>query len=372
MQESTKEIIKNAGFDFDINNIEIQVPEVEKITKDMKNIILHTDTPTKAELRTLVNLFYQIQDMRISISEQIRSINKELSSTGTNNDANAIILSWTLKSVSAIEKGINDSLINICKNNEVGKWLLDIVGIGGVLAAGCLAYFDVTGIQYASNFISYAGLNDQNRPWLGREKSKAIINDCIKKYSSDGKSIDEDVVIHIAAETQWSYDYLYENAYSKKKWNKVALEKACAKIPYNKNLKVHMWKIGKQFEYQKTRESSLYGHLLADRLVQEIQRNDEGLNAELAAKKLSEKNYSKDTDTYKAYIEGKLPPAEINARARRWVQKIFICHLFEEMYRVENNKVPPRYYIFEHGEGHHDYIEPEVPFYKVPNEIEPK
>jgi hypothetical protein len=369
MLESTKGIIRAAGFDFDSEEgIGIQVPEIEKITRDMKKIILNVETPSKAELRTLVNLFYQIQDIRIAIAEQIRSINREVSSTGSNADANTIILAWTLKSVSAIEKGINDALGYVCKNNEVGNWLLQITGIGNVLAAGCLAYFDVENVKYASNFISYAGLNDNNRPWLGREKAKKIVDDCIAQFSPDGKTINDDVAAYIAAKSQWRFDYLLANAYNEKKgsWNKEDVIKACSKIPYNKSLKTHMWKIGKQFEYQKTRASSTYGRLLSERIVKEIQNNEAGKNAEYCAKMLAEKNYSKGTDTYKAYIEGKIPNTQINARARRWVQKIFISHLFEEMYRVRYNELPPRYYVFEHGEGHHDFIEPEVPFFAVP------
>lgn len=369
MQESTKKIIMDAGFDFNIDE-EIQVPEVEDITRNMKKAIINLKNPSRAELRTLVNLFYQIQEIRIGLAEQIRSINREVSSTGENSDVNTLILSWNLKQIAAIEKGINKCLTAICESDEVGNWLLGITGIGGVLAAGCLAYFDVTHVNYASNFISYAGLNDNNRPWLGRELSKKIVNDCIEQFSEDGTTLTTEVVEHISAETQWKFDYLREKAYNEKKdtWSKDDIIKACSKIPYNKSLKVHMWKIGKQFEYQKTRASSLYGKLLAERLAYEIKNNEAGKNAELCAKRLKEKNYGKDTKTYKAYIEGKLPDTEINARGRRWVQKIFISHLFDEMYRVKYNKVPPRYYVFEHGEGHHDFIEPEVPYHKVPGE----
>lgn len=369
MQETTKQLIKNAGYDVNTTNgFEIDVPEIEKLTRDMKKIILSTETPSKAEIRTLVNLFYQIQDIRIAVTEQIRAINRKVSSTGSNNDSNVIILSWTLKSISAIEKGIQDALGAICKNDEVGRWLLQITGIGNVLAAGCLAYFDINNVKYASNFISYAGLNDNNRPWLGKEKSKKIIADCIEEFGDGSGKITDDIVLHISARTQWKYEYLLEKAYdeSKNKWSREKLEAACAKIPYNKDLKIHMWKIGKQFEYQKTRKSSVYGKVLAERIVYEIQRNESGGNAELTRKKLSEKNYSKGTETYKAYIQGKLPMAEINARSRRWVQKIFISHLFEEMYRVKFNDLPPKYYVFEHVEGHHDLIEPEVPFFRVP------
>jgi hypothetical protein len=363
MQESTKNIITTAGFDIREGVMTLEVPELDKITRDMKKVMLTTESPSREEIRNLVNLFYQVQDMRISIAEQIRSINRL-----SGNDTNTIVLSWSLKSAAAMEKGINDCLKCLCENNRVGKWLLGIKGIGPVLAAGCLGYFDITNKQYASQFISYAGLNDNNRPWLGVAKSKEIINAVMDSLGTD--KVTDDVVLIVAAKTQWKFDYLRENAFDprKEKWSKDKLEKACAKIPYNAGLKTHLWKIGKSFEYQKTREGSVYGRLLAERIVQEITRNEAGKNKELIAKKLSEKNYTKGTDTYNAYMEGKLPMPEINARSRRWVEKIFVSHLFEEMYRVAYDKIPPRYYALEHCDGHHDEIAPEVPYTKVTGE----
>ena len=362
MKDTTKKIIENAGFDFTTGELMIEVPEIEKLTRDMKKGILASENPSREEIKNLVNLFYQIQGIRLAISEQIRSIEK-----ASKSDANIIILTWTLRSVAAIEKGINDALKCVCESSEVGKWLLGIKGIGPVLAAGCLGFFDVTNKQYSSQFISYGGLNDNNRPWLGVEKSKAIINECIEEYSEDGKTITDEVAEHISARTQWKFSYLLENGYNEKKgkWSKTDLEKACAKIPYNKSLKTHLWKIGKSFEYQKTRDGSLYGRLLAERISKEIERNENGLNKELIQKKMSEKNYSKGTETYNCYMEGKLPMPEINARARRWVEKIFVSHLFEEMYRVTNDKIPPRYYALDHCDGHHDEILPEIPYTKV-------
>ncbi|MBR6289269.1 MAG: hypothetical protein IKR19_08040 [Acholeplasmatales bacterium] len=369
MQESTKNIIYRSGIDMD--NPEIEVFEVEKMTKDMKKIILNVPNVSKDEVRTLVTLFYQIQDIRIHISEQIRSIERQVSATGKNSEGNLLILNWVLQSMAATEKGIKDSLELICKSDEVGRWLLSINGIGPALGAGCLAYFDVEGKQYASSFISYAGLNDNNRPWLGKEKSKKIIDSVIAKYAADQKKpkITDEMVEEISALTQWKFGYLREQACNDKgTWNKEKLCAACAKIPYNADLKTHMWKVGKSFEYLKSNKKSLYGKLLAERIALEIKRNEEGYYKPLIEQHMAEKNYSKGTETYKAYMEGKLPMSEINARCRRWTEKIFISHLFEEMYRVSNDKIPPRYYSLEHCDGHHDEIGPEVEYTKVTEE----
>ena len=81
---------------------------------------------------------------------------------------------------------------------------MSIKGIGPTLAAGLLAYFDVTGIEYATHFMSYAGLNDNNRPWLGREKTEKIVNEIL----GSSKEISDDDLIEIANRTQWSVSYL--------------------------------------------------------------------------------------------------------------------------------------------------------------------
>lgn len=369
MQDSSKDIIYDAGIDIDDKDV-IEIPEIASINKEMKKIIISSEM-SREEIRSLVNSFYQHQDIRITKTEQLRSLERGVTAKGLDPSKQFQALRYSLASAAAAEKSDNELLKYACQSSEVGKWLMEIVGMGPALSAGCLAYFDVTGINYASNFISYAGLNDNNRPWLGREKSKKIIDEVIAKHAPGEKSpkITSDMVIEIAAKTKWKYKYLQEKACNAKgKWDKEKLIAACAKIPYNKSLKTHMWKIGKSFEYQKSRPKSLYGRLLAERIVKEMQKNEAGEYRDLIQQHMSEKNYSPGTDTYKAYMEGMLPQTEINARSRRWVQKIFISHLFEEMYRVANDKIPPRYYTLEHCDGHHDEIPPEVPYTLVTEE----
>ena len=346
-----------------------------KLTNDVKSETAKIATnPSKKEIKILVDLYYQVQDYRKSMREQIRSI-EQGKDDGT--ATNVQLLDWIMKNMVIIEKGVGDALEIIVENNEVGRWLIKNVGIGHVLAAGLLGYFDVKGRQYATQFHSYAGLNDNNRPWLGQEKSKKIVEEVL----GSRKKITDDDVIKIAALTQWKVDYLRKACIDKKtgevKYTKTKLVNACAKIPYNKGLKTHMHKVAQSFVYQSSR-GSYYGQLYQQKKADIIRKNELGEYAEQAAKYLASKNYSKGTKTYEAYINGKLPDAQITARAMRWVEKIFVSHLFEEMYRVEYDDVPPRYYILEHSEKdssivdgnpeHNREIPPEVPYTLVSKE----
>ena len=68
MKESTKDIILSAGFDI---NSDIEVPEAAKFTKDMKEKLLHIENISRAEIKTLVNLFYQMQEYSVRDTDRV-------------------------------------------------------------------------------------------------------------------------------------------------------------------------------------------------------------------------------------------------------------------------------------------------------------
>lgn len=352
------------GFNVDED---VELMKALSLSKEIKTSILEVGNVGRQEIKTLVDLFYQMQDIRKALREQIRSIEHD---ADEGSSINVMILEWNLKNIGIIENGIKKCLELVCQSDPVGRWLLSIVGMGPILSAGLLAYLDVTGKNYASNFISYAGLNDNNRPWLGAEKSKNLVNEVV----GTAKTITDDMVVEIAAKSKWSYDYLRDNAYNqeKGKWSKTDLIKACSKIPYNKKLKTLLYKCGSSWQWCCNKPNSLYGQLFNQRRVYETIKNENGDYAAEAAKQLACKNFSKTTEAYKQYSQGKLPKAHITMRAMRWTEKIFLSHLFEEMYRVKYDKVPARYYALEHVQGHHDEILPEVPYTKVTGENDVK
>ena len=349
---------------------EIELIKALKLSNDIKTELMQIENISRSEIKTVVDTYYQVQDMRKAVREQIRAIEQGRSAKiSDNKEANVTILKWILANVAIIEKGITESLELICESNTVGRWLLDINGIGPILAAGLLGYLDVEGKDYATQFISYAGLNDNNRPWLGAEKSRAIVNEIV----GSAKTVTDDMVAEIAVKTQWPYSFLVKKAYTEKdgkgKWSKDKLIKACSMIPYNKDLKTHMYKVGSSFQWLCNNPNSLYGRLFTERRTYEMKMNESGAYAEQAKLKLETYNIDKSTEAYKAYSKGMLPKAHINARAMRWTEKIFLSHLFEEMYRVRYDKVPPRYYSIDKLGGEHNKdIAPEVPFTKVTGE----
>lgn len=179
----------------------------------------------------------------------------------------------------------------------VGKWLTSIFGIGPVLAAGCLAHIDITVSPTSGHIWAFAGL-DPTRKW---EKGK--------------------------------------------------------KRPHNARLKTLCWKIGESFVKNSNRDKCFYGHLYKDRKALETERNEALAFKAQADHILATKKIDKSTDAYKAYSVGKLPPAHVHARARRYAVKIFLAHLHDEMYRQHYGKEPPLPYVIEHL-GHAHVINP--------------
>ena len=175
--EDVKSEAKNFGEYFDEGEFEskstMELIDAFKLSNKIKTDFIDISSISREEMKMLVDLYYQLQDNRKRSREQIRSI--EQGRDGAKS-ANANVMNWVLLNQGIIEKQIPPIMKEVCENDEVGRWLLQIKGIGPVLAAGLLAYFNVEGRKYANTFISYAGLNDNNRPWLGVEKSKKIID----------------------------------------------------------------------------------------------------------------------------------------------------------------------------------------------------
>lgn len=389
--ESTKDILKRYESEVVIDNEkEFTVPEAVKLSKDVKETLLKVPYITRDELKLLYDIFKDIQQVRVATTERIRSIE-----TAAKNNAKQAgeeyceptlaISKYVLKNISNIEAGMTMAFKLCLKDDPVGGWLMDICGVGPAIAAGLLAYFDVDSKDYASQFISYAGLNNINRPWLGREKSKVIVEEVI----GDSDTITDDHIYEIARRTQWNSNYLFTYGRSERDkdtgitsgdFTKESLIKACSKIPYNAKLRslLHVaacsinYKKGPKFKKTHPNGGKKYGELLDERIDYETRKNEAGEYRDQALEKAEALKKSKKckSDLIKIYESGKLPPSHIRMRAMRWMEKVFVCHLFEEMYRVKYDKLPPRYYALEHLEGHNVDIKPEVPFTKVSSELE--
>ena len=195
----------------------------------------------------------------------------------------------------SIEQDIKISLDWYTDNDPIGEWQKNILGIGPILAAGLLMFIDIEKAPTAGHIWSYAGLN----PGIKWEKGK--------------------------------------------------------KRPWNRELKVHCWKIGDSFVKVSGREKSLYGRIYRDRKALEVERNERGDFADQAEATLREKRI-REPKTRAVYEDGKLPPQRIDLRARRVAVKLYLSHLHAVMYWYHHKELPPKPYALAHM-GHAHMIE---------------
>jgi hypothetical protein len=131
------------------------------------------------------------------------------------------------------------------------------------------------------------------------------------------------------------------------------------KRPWNASLKVLAYKAGESFVKVQNNKNDTYGQIYRKRKDLEVARNEAGEFAEIAAAVLLAKKIGEDTDAYAAYSIGKLPPAHLHARARRYAVKLFLAHFHEVSYFLTFNKLPPLPYPIVHL-GHTHMID--VPY----------
>lgn len=191
-----------------------------------------------------------------------------------------------------LERHAKSALDAYSDSCEVGRWSKSVYGIGPVIAAGLIAHIDINKAPTCGHIWNFAGLN----PGV--------------------------------------------------KWNKGE------KRPWNADLKTLCWKIGQSFMKFSNQDECFYGKLYRERKAEEVARNDAGELAEQAKMALAAKRYRDDTKAKGCYESGKLPPAHVDARARRWVVKLFLSHWHQVAFRDAFGVDPPKPYaidILKHG-----------------------
>lgn len=244
-----------------------------------KSVFKHAHMPTdKTYIRELVRFYYIMQENRIKIGNQVAALERE----GKNN----LIMKFFAGMLKGAEDNIQTFIDAWTDTDVVGTWAKSQCGIGPVLAAAHVAYFDVTKTKTAGGFWQYIGWSSESVP-----------------------------------------------------------KKRGEKLAYNPKARVVAWKAGDSFIMQHKRPACVYGKLYAAKKAEYQAKNESGGFAEKAKRELAKKNYGKNTDAYKAYSAGKLPPAHIEAMAHRFASKIFLSHLFDVMYITEYGELPPVPYV---------------------------
>lgn len=207
-------------------------------------------------------------------------------------------LSWFFTQVETMEHQVERALDRYTMEiSDVGRWLRSVKGIGPVLAANFLAHLDVTKSETAGGFWRFAGL-DPTMTWGKGEKR-----------------------------------------------------------PFNAALKTACWKASDSWVKLKGHADSFYSQIYAQRKEREVANNEAGKYAEQAALALTRKRFGDDTKAKPIYESGKLPPAHLDMRARRYTSKLFLAHLHAVMYEEHHGRKPPKPYVIEHL-GHAHMIDP--------------
>jgi Transposase IS116/IS110/IS902 family len=191
------------------------------------------------------------------------------------------VLGWLTEQSDTLEAQIKRALDKYSDGKLIGRWAKSVHGIGPVIAAGLMAHVDPARNETVGHIWRFAGL-DPTVEWKKGEKR-----------------------------------------------------------PWNASLKVLCWKIGQSFMKFAASEDCVYGHVYRKRKEYEIARNDRGDNAEKAAEILKRRNFGKSTEAYKHLIAGHLPPAQIDARARRYAVKLFLSHYHHIGYFIAKGELPP-------------------------------
>ncbi len=212
-------------------------------------------------------------------------------------EPNALI-NWFAAQASGLELQVLRALKRYAECKPIGRWALSICGIGPVITAGLLAHIDIQRALTASHIWRFAGL-DPTIEWSKGEKR-----------------------------------------------------------PWNGALKTLCWKIGESFVKVSTNKSDFYGAIWREQKERIAALNEKGFYADQCAEILEKRRFGKTTEAYGHYSAGRLPPAHVHARAKRYAVKLFLSHLYEVWRTLEGLPIEKPFAIgrLKHNPDH--YIAP--------------
>jgi hypothetical protein len=289
------------------------LPSIKRMSRDLRQAAV---TLSDQEARFLVDSYYAMQTSRIREAGRVRAMQKKDRAQADNirDDEGELevrtaeeetrsdigephsVIGWLFDQNWILETAIKGALQRYAEASPIGRWALDQHGIGPVISAGMLAYFDPL-YPTVGHMFSFAGLD----PTV--------------------------------------------------KWNKGE------KRPWSHSAKQLAFKIGDSMLKHSNHPKCLYGQLYRARKRKETLRNERGDYAAEAAETLRTRNFDKSTEAYKAYSIGKFPKGRIDLRARRIATKMFMSHWHTVAHYHATGRMPPWPYAIVHA-GHAHYIAP--------------
>jgi hypothetical protein len=332
---------------------ELSLESIEHMSRDLAKAAA---TLSDQEARYLVDAYYMMQEDRKRANNQVLAL-------GDNKEPNSVLV-WLASQSATLEKQIVRALDKYTQNHKMGEWMRSVYGIGPVLSAGLLAHIDITQAPTAGHIWRFAGM-DSTVKWQSTADTLATLKNA-SIFPCGTESINQliqEAADYYGRRPQTLVKYMTDDK-GKVKMTLDELAKAIARRPWNAALKTLLWKCGQSFMKFSNDEKCIYGKLYRERKAYEVARNDSGGN-DIAALEAT-KRIGKTTDSWawiaghypqgasaqylatdlaqrpallkklKEDCDGKgtpmLPPAQIDARARRWAVKIFISHLQQVWY----------------------------------------
>lgn len=353
-----------------------------RLTKDLREA---ARLLSPQQQRILVDMYYQLQESRKRLANQLRAAQQEPNAWTT-------LMTTHLRRLEKLAAGALDIASN---QQAVSRWSKSIYGIGPVLTAGLAAYIDITRTPSPSALWRLAG-QDSTRPWQGREHITDLLRTAREVEPSDWRAliwvcralaarpgavllligaIDQTLTVPaarqlfqaaggdlatvqmveregdnvllggnlpddaVAACFQQAYPTV---TFTTDVW--ATLIKTFAKRPWNAKLKVLCYLIGESFMKFHNSPKCFYGHLYAQRKLLEVERSEAGQFAVQAAQTLRDKRIT-DKETRAVYDAGKLPAGRLELRARRVAVKRFLSDYWSVAYYEHFQRLPPPPYI---------------------------
>jgi len=323
---------------------------LESLARMSRDLANKASTMTRDEVRFMVDAYYTIQEHRIAMSSQLRELSRA-------QEPHAVF-TWLASQQELLENQVRRALDKWTEADPLASWAKSILGIGPVISAGLRAHIDTEKVRSYGQIWTFAGLNP-TALWVSTDKATTWINECLIQR---GVKAPDGVVVELAAKAFGRNPVnLLRAATTNKDGEAVkltasTLAKAISRRPWNESLKtLATYKLGESFVKVSGNDASWYGAYYRKTKDALIAKNEAGDFKDDAKAKLEKFNIGKDTDAYKAYSIGKLPPAHIHARARRIVVKLFLSHYFEAGCVIVRGVQPPEPWPIAHG-GHVDWV----------------
>jgi hypothetical protein len=206
-----------------------------------------------------------------AMEESRNAAGKQVRALSQSDEPHAV-LAWLHRQDATVEKQIFRALDTWSDSIPVARWAKS-VGVGPVIAAGLAAHIDMSRCPTVGQIWRFAGF-DPTQEW-----------------------------------------------------------KKGMRCPWNADLKALCLKVGDSIA-RPGDDGEFYRRLYLQRQAQEAAANHAGRFAGQAQRKLAHFKSTGNANARTSYSQGQLPPAHVQARAKRWVVKLFLSHYHEVALRL--------------------------------------